>query len=230
VNQPIPAYWTDRDYLSNKQIGSVGTSIDFFAGRLGYKLDDGSFAFTVRLLKGTPNIKFVTPETKFEYHSAIDKSWKLDAAFPLVVADANGSFAYDYDLTDVAMVMVSDDNIPSREDAAKAMPSLPTGKSLWWVQNICMSIVSQTAAKSLGGGTTVTGSGFKVNGSAYDSNSGAAHYPAFSVFVQPMNEAADKEMYGKPPVKMTKSFVGHPSVVWQARISQGKPIDWTGNE
>ena len=84
LNKDVPEYFSARDFVSPEQLGPLGGSIDWFAGRLGYKRADGKFVFTERLVTGTPDLKVVTLQKSPDYHSVIDKGFTANASLPML--------------------------------------------------------------------------------------------------------------------------------------------------
>ena len=202
VNQEVPAYFTQRDFISNQQLAPLGGSIDWFAGRLGYRRADGVFVFTQRLMIGNPAITVTTLQNSPAYHSVLDKGFSGSAILPMLKSDVSGKSVIDYEITDIATIIVPDSAKPTSAEAIAELQkhgtSIPPGTALWWVNAIGLSTIRYSAATNASGDSTLASSAMQVNGTIYDNQSVGVYVPLATVLVQPMNAAADAEIIAMP--------------------------------
>lgn len=205
ANREVPSYFTARDFITDQQMAPLGGDIQWFAGRLGYKRSDGKFVFTKRLIVGSPEIKVTTFQKSPEYHSVLTAGFAGGGTLPMLKADASGNTASDYEITDVANVVLPDSSMPTRANAAAQVPEIPAGTALWWVNAVGLSIVRYSVATNTKGGTSLSGAAFQANGTVYDNLTVGSYVPLAAVLVQPMNAAADVELAAAPnPVPSSK--------------------------
>ena len=234
----IPGYWTTRDYVANA--GPLNTRIDYFAGRVTYKGGDNQYHFSATpVFKGTPSIKVATVQSAFNYHAAIDNKYSFTAQLPVLSVDPSGEYMYDYEITDIANVIVPDENVPSRDDVKGSLPAgFPTTTPVWWVSVVGLSTVRIEQGKTLGNSGTVTGNGFSVNGSVANTDNIATDVPLVSILVAPMNAAADAVIAGQPPAQQLPvppaHFAEHLTLNLSAlhdvlSVPMEKPIQWTSH-
>ena len=201
ANQPLPAYWANWDYVDPSIAGPLNTSIDWFAGRIAYKGGDGKYHFSSKpVFTGTPTLKTNTVQSAFEYHSVIDNSFTGSLSFPSLTATPTKNSSIDYEITDVANVIVPDTNVPDRSAIASALPSdFPTTTPVWWVGVVSLSTVRGQQATSAGVAGSITGSGWSVGGNVMNSDNISTYTGETAIVTSPMNAAADAVVAATPP-------------------------------
>jgi hypothetical protein len=228
-------YFTDRDYIS-AGAPELANNLDALPGRIAYKGGDGKYKFmTTTVIDNN-----VTPQTKavqsaYYYSSVIDKGFTGAGNFPVVTVDTTGATSTDYELRDVATVLIPDSGEPTRAEfqAAATKAQAPSG-ALYWVSGAALSDLRQKVAVNLNGKTTISGQAFSVSGSVYDSNVQADWIPLISVYVIPMNSAADAEVAALrpggpvlPPATLEARVRprGLPNVKMDALLSEFKEVN-----
>ena len=221
VNQDVPAYFTQRDFVSYQQLGPLGGSIDWFAGRLGYRRGDGVFVFTNRLMIGNPTVTVTTLQNAPAYHSVLDKSFSGSAVLPMLKSDVSGKSVIDYEITDVATIVVPDSAKPTPADVVAELQKhgtvIPPGVALWWVNVVGLSTIRYSVANNTSGNSTLASAAMQVNGAIYDNQSVGVYVPLASVLVQPMNAAADAELRAMP---RAPALAPSPAALAPATLSQ----------
>lgn len=206
VNRQIPAYFTDRNYVK------ASDDIDAYIGRFVYKGGDGSYYFeNIPLIKNNAKPAIKAAPSAYYYSSVINNQYQGSATFPFVTGSIDDSFVKEYEIREVAQVRVPTDAEPKRNEAENAVKQsgIPSGVAVWWVASVQLLNVREKIASKLAGNADVVGSGFSVNGKAYDSNSQATWYPLVSLELRPVNAAAYQVIASLPPT--TKPVASPPT-------------------
>ena len=195
VNLKPNEYFTSRNYILAGQ-SAFAQDIAGLVGRIAYKDQNGVYQFMnnpVLENKEIPVVRAV--QSAYSYSSIIDKGYSITASFPFITPDTTGKTVMDYELRDIATATVDTSAEPNRTQfaAAAATAGAPADRPWYWVRSVVLVDLRQQQSINLNGKTTVTGSGFSINGQIYDNPSASEWIPLVSIDPVPMNSLADKE-------------------------------------
>ncbi|MBO6948492.1 MAG: hypothetical protein JJ855_11000 [Rhodospirillales bacterium] len=193
ANRKVPEYFSNRDYIS-RGVAASGTDIHQWAGRIGFSTNDTKYKFLNNpLIKNGQNVTVKAVASAYFFTTATDKNYTVNASFPFISADSTGKLSYEYEVRDVASVVVPINGEPTRNEVQAAAKSAgaPDNAAIWWVKSVALTHVRERSVANVGGGSKVSGTAFSINGTVYAGEAQASWTPLVSIHVKPMNAAAD---------------------------------------
>lgn len=198
MNKGISGYWSDRDYIPIGKVGPNNGELTSYIARVTYKGGDGKWHVSGRpIVKGSAQWKVLTDATSYYTRSIFDSNYGGNTNLPAVTLELKADSAYDYEIRDVAHVIVPSENTPDRATIV-AEEGLPSGVPLYWIRAAGLTTVKFTSATAISSGGTITGVGFGSGAKVYNAASLAEFYPLISIDVIPMNGLADAQIAAKP--------------------------------
>ncbi len=193
ANRKIPEYFSNRDYIS-RGVAASGTEIHQWAGRIGFSTNDTKYKFlNIPLIKNGETVTVKAVASAYFFTTATDKNYTVDASFPFISADSTGKVSYEYEIRDVASVVVPINGEPTRKEVQAAAESAgaPEGAAIWWVKSVALTHIREKSVANAGSSSKVSGTAFSINGTVYAGETQASWTPLVSIYVKPMNAAAD---------------------------------------